>query len=161
MPSDFEDRITAAMQAADEAYWGAIADAFPECKSGDVSPEWVERHDSVVHAQLYQLVRSWVDGNLPHVDGLEDDPEMRLKLTQTADEQGITVAQLMERLEEFRPAAQALAASPEVGHLRQEAMRRLGLGEDCEHEQTGTVGAGSERRRYCAECGQWLPEGRA
>jgi hypothetical protein len=120
--STLNERITAAMQAADEAYWETIAKAFPECKTGDVAPDWMERHDAVVQGPLLQLVTWWVEGNLPFIEGIVDDPELALRLQQVADEQGITVGQLMQRLEDFRPDEQDV--TPEAVDA---AKRRLGL----------------------------------
>lgn len=55
-----EQRITAAAEKAQQAFWSVIAAEFPEATTGDLSPEVSSRLD----AAIANAVESWVMWNV-------------------------------------------------------------------------------------------------
>ena len=51
-----DERVNAAAERASEAFWAAVAAAFPEVKSGDVDPftslEWDEQVDRLIRGEM-------------------------------------------------------------------------------------------------------------
>lgn len=66
-PHGVEDRIPAALRAADEAFWAAIVEAFPQATGGDFPPGATMRFEQAAESAL----RTWLDYNLPQPEAAE------------------------------------------------------------------------------------------
>lgn len=55
------ERLGAALEAAEEAFWEAIARRYPECKTGDLDPESQIRFSQAAKA----AAEAWVEANEP------------------------------------------------------------------------------------------------
>lgn len=66
LPEHLHSRMAVAIENAEAAFWSAIADAFPEVKSGDVAPDWVAARDKM----NIEFVSSWMMGNLPTLEAV-------------------------------------------------------------------------------------------
>lgn len=62
-------RVKDAIRAADEAFWSAIAEAFPEATTGDVAPEVQMAWDNAVEI----AVRQWVGANVVRGEPLDEE----------------------------------------------------------------------------------------
>lgn len=62
--SHAEPEISGAIENAQLAFWSAIAEAFPECTSGDLAPEIVFQFENASKS----AVDSWLKCNLPDAD---------------------------------------------------------------------------------------------
>jgi hypothetical protein len=60
-PATPEARLDAAIDAAQRAFWAALAAAYPEIRTGDLSPDV----DLMFSAASTEAAREWVAGNLP------------------------------------------------------------------------------------------------
>jgi hypothetical protein len=58
---DPDQRLTVALQAADDAFWAAIVAAYPEVRSGDLDPGSVVGFDKAQH----DVVTAWLIANYP------------------------------------------------------------------------------------------------
>jgi len=56
-----EERIKPAVYMASDIFWKTIADHFPECKTGDLEPNYVFKMEETME----EVVRHWVDNNVP------------------------------------------------------------------------------------------------
>jgi hypothetical protein len=63
-----EERIVAATENAEEAFWAVVAGSFPEAETGDLDPLEVMR----LEEHLTRAVREWVEANVP---GARDDSD--------------------------------------------------------------------------------------
>jgi hypothetical protein len=57
-----DDYLTDAVEAAREAFWLALAAAFPLASTGDMQPEDVDRFDEAATA----AARAWIRTNIAH-----------------------------------------------------------------------------------------------
>lgn len=57
--SEDQQKITAAVDDAMEAFWASVANSFPEAKTGDLDPG-VDTHFS---AAADKAVKAWVNSN--------------------------------------------------------------------------------------------------
>lgn len=59
MTTSIEDRISNAVSEAEDAFWQAIARAFPEAKSGDLDPLTVVS----LQNHMTDAAKKWVESN--------------------------------------------------------------------------------------------------
>jgi hypothetical protein len=58
---DMDERTRVVALAAENAFWAAVAEAFPEAEFGDFSPDGAARFAHACH----RAVKEWVSCNVP------------------------------------------------------------------------------------------------
>jgi hypothetical protein len=64
-----KERVEAACDAAEEAFWAKIAESFPEIRTGDLPPDVV----IPLHLENIQAICCWLGGNSDIFPSFPDD----------------------------------------------------------------------------------------